>query len=202
MCHAFYRTASFYQQLFELDQQLAQVARQSGCPCGGKLHSARYPRKPRGVSRQVLGSNYEYRFSFCCANDGCRRRCTPPSVRFLGRKVYLGSIIVLLTALEHGLTPRRRQQLIESLDIWPQTLHRLRQWWRSTFTQSACWRVLSSQFLPPIAMDALPGSLLGKLNASDPDLARRLIQLLQLLRPITSDSDPHYLPVLIAPQRM
>jgi hypothetical protein len=149
VCHAFYSSASFYQQLFELDQELAKQVKQSGCSCGGTLHSARYPRKPRGVARHVLGDTCSYRFSFCCSVDGCRRRCTPPSVRFLGRKLYLGAIIILITALEQGLTRSRRHTLIESLDLCPQTLHRLRCWWLLHFTKTTCWRSLQSQFLPP-----------------------------------------------------
>lgn len=200
MCHAFYCSASFYQQLLELDQHLADQVRKKGCPCGGILHSARYPRKPRGVPRQVLGKGYEHRFSFCCSVDGCRRRCTPPSLRFLGRKVYLGAIIVLLSALEHGLTPSRRQRLIETLDLWPQTFYRLRDWWRSRFSNTPCWRSLESQFLPPISACALPGGLLGRLNGVD--LLHRLIHLLALLQPVTSVSCSRYLPIVMGPQKM
>lgn len=200
MCHAFYFSASFYQVLFELDQQLAEQVKQSGCACGGKLHSARYPRKPRGVSRELLGQEYETRFSFCCAVEGCRRRSTPPSVRFLGRKVYLGSIVILLSALEHGLSASRRQHLIESLDLWPQTYYRLARWWRKRFALSPCWRVLEPQFLPPIATQRLPGELLGRLKGED--LSQRLIQLLLLLQSLTSGSCSHYLPLTSGPQKM
>jgi hypothetical protein len=34
-----------------------------------------------------LDKGYGQRFSFCCAVGGCRKRTTPPSLRFLGRKV-------------------------------------------------------------------------------------------------------------------
>jgi len=44
--------------------------------------------------------------SFCCALDGCRSRATPPSLRFLGRKVYLAAIVVLIAILRHGATAR------------------------------------------------------------------------------------------------
>ena len=64
----------------------------------GMLHSARYPRKPRG-GLDDLGPDYATRLSFCCAVDGCRRRTTPPSVRYLGRRVYLGAVVVLVTAM-------------------------------------------------------------------------------------------------------
>jgi hypothetical protein len=85
------------------------------------LHSARYPRKPRGI-RYLLDGAYESRFSFCCATEGCRHRTTPPSVRFLGRKVYLGVIVILMTALAHGLSTTRRLRLIEELNVSAQTL--------------------------------------------------------------------------------
>jgi hypothetical protein len=44
----------------------------------GVLHSACYPRKPRGV-RTALDASYRTRLSFCCARNGCRRRNTPPA---------------------------------------------------------------------------------------------------------------------------
>jgi len=52
--------------------------------------------------------------------------------------VYLGVIVVLATALHHGLTDKRRQYLIEVLDIAAQTLSRWRQFWREIFPQSRC----------------------------------------------------------------
>jgi hypothetical protein len=61
-------------------------------------------------------------------------------VRFLGRKVYLGALVILVTALEHGLSPQRREWLIEALDIWPQTLARWRKWWRETFAACRLWQ--------------------------------------------------------------
>jgi hypothetical protein len=49
-------------------------------------------------------------------------------------------IVVLATALHHGLIAKRRQQLIDVLDIAPQTLSRWRKLWRETFPQSRCWQ--------------------------------------------------------------
>ena len=136
MCHAFLNDARFYRFLFDIDQDIARQVQAGGCSCGGVLHSACYPRKPRGI-RSNWDESYNTRLSFCCAEEDCRRRSTPPSVRFLGRKVYLGVMVTLITALEHGLSPKRRQELIESLDIWPQTISRWRQWWREIFPSTA-----------------------------------------------------------------
>jgi hypothetical protein len=86
--------ARFHDLLLAFDRKLADAARNAGCAlCGGVLHSARYWRKPRGRACSV-GSEHNQRFSFCCAVDGCRSRTTPPSLRFLGRKVYLATIVV------------------------------------------------------------------------------------------------------------
>lgn len=87
---------------------LAAEVHAAGCRCGGTLHSARYPRKPRGVAPSVLGAGYEHRLSFCCSREGCRRRVTLPSVRFFGRRVFLGTAVLLISALAYGLTGKRR----------------------------------------------------------------------------------------------
>ena len=183
MCHAFLTDTNFYQLLFRIDQSIAEEVRERGCECGGVLHAAPYPRKPRGV-RSALDDSYQSRLSFCCSQDGCRRRSTPASVRFLGRKVYLGVIVVLLTALHHGLTETRRRRLIEELDVPLQTLWRWRCWWREQFAATRCWVALAGQFMPPIATDRLPGSLLERLTGRA--LSERLVQLLVLISPVTT----------------
>jgi len=86
MYHELPRGASFWTFLFRIDQDLAKMAQAEACPqCGGRLDCANYPRKPRGPRN--LPEQYRYRLSFCCDRDGCRKRVTPRSVRFLGRKV-------------------------------------------------------------------------------------------------------------------
>ncbi|MCC5873384.1 MAG: hypothetical protein JJU22_13365, partial [Gammaproteobacteria bacterium] len=78
--------------MIRIDDDLAATARQQACRCGGALHRADYPRKPRGCPRRFREA-FSWRHSFCCQR--CRGRNTPPSVRFLGRRVYLGLIVVL-----------------------------------------------------------------------------------------------------------
>lgn len=46
----------------------------------------------------------------------------PASGTFFGRKVYLGVVVMLVMAIEHGLSARRRRQLIEQLDLYPRPL--------------------------------------------------------------------------------
>jgi hypothetical protein len=91
----FIPTTSFLALLRDIDGKLAEKAKLKGCPhCGGKLDISNYPRKPRGLDG--MEEHCDKRLSFCCRKEGCRKRLTPVSVRFLGRKIYLG-IVILLT---------------------------------------------------------------------------------------------------------
>ena len=201
MCHDFISDASFWQRLFVLDQFIAREVRAQGCPhCGDALHSAIYPRKPRGVARGLLGDNYQSRLSFCCKRDGCRRRCTPPSVRFMGRKVYLGVLITLVCALEHGLTPRRRARLVDELDLWPQTFARWRCWWRAHVPATRHWLSLRTRLLPVGDSGALPDALLGQLSGED--LSIRVVRFAQLMMPLSTASCSHTVRLELYPQKM
>ena len=86
----------------------------------------------------------------------------PPSVRYLGRRVYLGAVVVLVTAMLGGITATRAAQLREWLGVSVRTLKRWRAWWRETFVASVFWRGAQGRFMPPVAIEALPASLLER----------------------------------------
>jgi hypothetical protein len=109
-------------------------------------------------------------------------------------------VVILVSAMTHGLTPPRRQQLIEQLDLWPQTIARWRRWWREIFTHSRCWRSERGRFIPPVEDSGLPGVLLGRLIGTD--LRDRLCHLLRLVGPLTTGSWSGSLRVEIDPQKM
>lgn len=185
MCHAFLATSNFWSLLLRIDEDLAAQTRAAGCCfCGGLLHRADYARKPRGVNRRLLGAAYERRLSLCCAQDGCRRRHTPPSVRFLGRRVFLGAVVVLATALAQGLTGRRAAVLRAQFGVSVRTLRRWQRWWREEFASSSWWKALRGRFAVPIAAAALPGALLDRCPGADDE--RRLIAVLRLLAPASA----------------
>jgi len=183
--HKVLRDASLYDVLFKIDVDLAAATRSGGCAaCGGRLHSARYRRKPRGGPVD-LGPEYERRLSFCCATDGCRQRSTPASVRFLGRRVYLGAVVVLVTAMTHGVTPRRAAELRELLGVKRRTLERWRSWWCGVFVASPFWRSVRGRFMPPLVVGALPGSLLERFGV---ETVTTVTRALQFLAPTTTSS--------------
>ena len=131
------------QKLLEkVDTEVAEKVRQGGCQhCAGKLHRADYVRKPRSGTAQDHEPGPDiYRDSFCCDQEGCRKRHTPPSVRFLGRKVYWGLVVVLVSAVRHGPKPQRLQILREHLGVDGRTMQRWREWWLQSFAPSSFWQ--------------------------------------------------------------
>lgn len=161
MCQSVLHDPAFFALLLRIDQDHAAEVRLGRCPCGGPLHQSNYERKPHGGPGR--GGVATLRLSFCCGQ--CRRRCTPESVRFLGRRVYWGAMVLLATALCSGLNLRRGHQISEQLGVPVRTIRRWREWWLTRFTASALWRDLSGRFMPPIAAPDLPGALLGRAMA-------------------------------------
>ena len=167
--------------LREVDADLAAQVRRRGCVyCAGKLHRADYDRKPRSGSKLI---EWVLRHSFCCDQDGCRKRHTPPSVRFLGRRVYYGVVVVLVSAARHGLTPERLRVLREALGIDRRTVERWRQWWLETFVQSPFWKQARARLLPGLGEQSLPLSLGRAFAIHRPG---QLLALLKFLCPLTT----------------
>lgn len=181
MWHALLRDTSFFELLYRLDLDLAEQARARGCPCGGRLHQANYPRKPRGGPPD-LPADPQKRLSFCCDRDGCRCRTTPSSLRFLGRRVYFSVGVILLTAMTHGVSPSRATALRTELGVDRRTLARWRRWWREHFPASRFWREYGARFSPAIASDELPGMLITRFAPQrEPE---GIVSLLRFLAPL------------------
>ena len=173
---------SFFQFLAAIDADLASRVRLQGCSfCGGVLHSACYPRKPRSGSVELETTAPTMRQSFCC--DKCRRRTTPESVRFLGRRVYPGFIMVLLSGLQSGVTDTLINELQLHLGVARRTLQRWRHWWREIFVATPFWNLGRGLFMPPIEHAALPMSLLDRFSGRDAQ--SQLVRCLQFLAPLS-----------------
>ena len=88
--------ARIWSFLTRIDAVEAERVRAEGCPrCGSCLDSAPYPRKPHGLAASLREG--VQRFSFCCRD--CRRRATPPSVRFFGRRFRVAPVFLAASFL-------------------------------------------------------------------------------------------------------
>ena len=136
----FFYSEKFHNLLFELDRDLVLKAKMENCPnCGARLDFANYKRKPS--SRFDSG----IRFSLCCSHDGCRKRLTTASVRFLGRFHYHATVVVLVAYL---LTPNnyRKKRLQKIFGISHQTLKRWEIIWNEKFPSSKLHKLLKAHF--------------------------------------------------------
>jgi hypothetical protein len=183
MSHMPLKDARVWQFLLMADAELAAEARGRGCDCGGRLHSARYRRKPRGGLPRELREEYRWRESLCCAREGCRRRTTPPSLRFLGRRVYLGAVVVLVSAMTGGVTARKAEKMRELVGVSKRTLQRWRAWWLQTFPGTPFWRGARGRFVPPLEEQVLPAALLDRFVGGGEE---GLVACLRFLAPITT----------------
>ena len=182
MSHGLFGDARLYVALLEFDRELRDERRAEGCDCGGVLHGSDYERKPRGVAEGKLPAGYGRRFSLCCAREGCRRRATPRSLRFLGRRVYVAAVVVLASAMRHGLSPRRVAELRTVVGVSRRTLERWRRWWLEVFVATPFWDGARGQFAEPVEPGRLPASLLERFAG---DRSGQLICALRFLSPLS-----------------
>jgi hypothetical protein len=108
---------------------------------------------------------------------------TPPSVRFLGRRVYLGAVLVLVSAMQQGPNRVRMAKLRELFGVSRWTVCRWRHWWLELFGQTRFWQEHRGLLREPPARQTLPLSLLDAFI--DPELRERLIALLRFLSPLS-----------------
>ena len=183
MYHDLPRAARLWSVLLAIDQDLAETTRTKASPCGGRLHCANYLRKPRGTPL-LLPEPQRLRLSFCCDRDGCRKRVTPPSVRFLGPKVYLGVFVILISAMRQGPTPRRVRELSLRFGADRRTIARWQVLWREHFPQTPFWKVARARLTPVLEIVTLPYSLLDAFLTRH-RRCRGWTLLLRFLSPIT-----------------
>ena len=103
------------------------------------------------------------------------------SVRFLGRRVYLGLAVVLESARLAGQIPAAAR-LEAGLAIPIRTLERWRRWWQSDFALTPLWQAQCARFMPPVTTSRLPGELLERFTGEAQEV---LMRLLYFLTPLT-----------------
>lgn len=163
MVHESEFLGEFFSRLTEMDAEIARRVAAARCgSCGGPLHQGNYVRKPRGALMAAASEAFSLRHSLCCGRRGCRRRALPPSVRFLGRRVYVEAVVlfasvVMILAVAVAAASR-------VTGVPRRTLRRWRAWWTGTFPISPLWIDLKAQFAPPPPASAtMPWSLAEQL---------------------------------------
>jgi hypothetical protein len=182
-----------FEQLAEMDERIAGAVAAGGCErCGGPLHRSDYQRKPRGGLIATAGEAFTKRASLCCGREGCRKRSLPPSLRFLGGRVYLEVVVLIATvraALAKTLCGAR-----EITGVPARTLRRWQAWWTDEFPKRRDWTVMRSLFVPPPPDEReLPKSLLERFAADldDEPTTDRVLELAsRWLAPVTTRSVP------------
>lgn len=103
------------------------------------LDTENYWRKTRGMA----GEN-ELCFSLCCRKEGCRKRRSPKSLRFLGRKVYGAWVVILAVdfCYELGLTG----------SIARQTISRWKNFWKHQLAPASPFLMFAQGRLKPGAV--------------------------------------------------
>lgn len=182
MCHTPTAELDFFASLLRQDQCFAEQVQAKGCEhCGSPLHQAHYQRKPRGLPPELRNDEaYARRYSFCCCR--CRRRHTPVSLRFLGRRVY--SAFCLLMASFQGCF---ETAAIQQLSVPKLTLYRWQQWWNGDFKQTRVWRALTTKLQP---VTRLPDDWWRQLGGAT--WCERGWQMLGALLPLTSQSSRYF----------
>jgi hypothetical protein len=164
---------NFWHALIDIDEQLCSQVQRAGCPwCCGVLDRGDYERKPRGIDA-ALREAFNTRCSTCCR--ACRKRVTPPSVRFLGRKVYVGAIVMLASigALVCGAAIR--------------TLARWHGWWTTVLPASTFWQAACARLIPTVTAETLPGGLLERFEQAQVGAGEQaLVGALRFLQPVTT----------------
>ena len=179
-------TTLFIKELYQEDLAEAEHVKAAGCPhCGGVLHCGNYQRKPRGIEGEVLRLlRLDWRISFCCGNEECRKRTTPKSVRFLGRKVYLGVSIVVAGILRgEGVKVAKICAILDN--VKSETLRCWNLWWSGPVQSSNWWNVVKAQIMPPLEGKHFVWALFSRLLTRADGVKTAIQKLLTFISPIT-----------------
>jgi hypothetical protein len=173
----------FFERLTMIDAAIAAAVAAGCCPaCGGPLHQGNYMRKPRGGLLAVAGEDCMIRFSLCCGVEGCRKRATPPSVRFLGRRVYLGAVVIVGSIFARAL--KVAEQFRQSSGVPARTTRRWLAWWRGPFITTEVFLAACDRMVG-VDVEALPASIVARFPGSP---AEKVRTMLAMLAPLTTGS--------------
>jgi hypothetical protein len=175
----------FFGLLVRADEAMTRRVAAEGCPvCDGPLHRSDFDRKPRGAFIAPAGEAFVVRFSLCCGREGCRKRATPPSVRFLGRRVYLGVVVIVASFV--ALVLRAAGEIRQRTGVPARTARRWLGWWQGPFLDTEVFVAICARLIG-VDIGQLPASIVGRLEGTGTE---RLRSMLGWLLPLTTGSVP------------
>lgn len=175
--------SEFFALLEQFDEEITRRVASERCPwCGGPLHRGDYGRKPRGALIAPAAEKSVRRFSLCCGRRGCRRRALPPSLRFLGRRVYAGAVVIVASML--ALMLGTAGAILRTTGVPARTTRRWLGWWQGPFISTEVFVAVCARLIG-VKIEELPTSIVDRLDGT---LKQRVRTMLDLLAPITTDS--------------
>ena len=173
----------FFVALERHDEVITQRVAEARCPlCGGPLHRGDYDRKPRGGVLAPAGEAFVRRYSLCCGREGCRKRALPPSLRFLGRRVYLGAVVIVASVIAQAL--RTAAAIQRATGVPERTTRRWLGWWRGPFIATEVFVAVRARLIG-VAVSELPASIVERFEGTPQEQVRGM---LALLAPLTTGS--------------
>jgi hypothetical protein len=173
----------FFVILEQADARTVERAVAEGCAvCGGPLHHADFARKPRGALIAPEGEELMKCFSLCCGREGCRKRLTPPSLRFLGRRVYLGVVVIVASLVAQALGTART--IRQKTGVPGRTIRRWLAWWGGAFIATEVFVAIRAR-LVGVDESRVPASIIERLPGSPEQQVRAM---LDVLWPLTAGS--------------
>lgn len=176
----------FFAFLEQEDGRIAEQVAAAGCPeCGGPLHRSDYERKPRGALLAPEGESSIERFSLCCGREGCRKRATPPSLRFLGRRVYLEAVVVMASVVAQAVgTVKTAEAPKRATGVPARTRRRWLAWWQGAFVSTEVFVALRAHLIG-VEIERLPSSILERLAGP---IVEQLRTMATLMAPLTTST--------------
>jgi hypothetical protein len=104
------------------------------------------------------------------------------SVRFLGRRVYLSVLVLLLSAGLARPTAAAAARLAQTLGLPVRTVMRWRHRWQELFPSTPLWQAQCARFMPPVQTSELPASLMERFTCP---AEASLTCLLRFLTPLS-----------------
>jgi hypothetical protein len=175
----------FFALLVRADEAVTLRVAAEGCPwCRGPLHRSDYARKPRGALIAPSGEGVVRRFSLCCGREGCRKRATPPSMLFLGRRVYLGAVVIVASIV--ALALRSAGEIRRQTGVPARTTGRWLGWWQGPFLDTETFVTICARLIG-VDVERVPESIVDRLGGS---WTERVRSMLVWLSPLTTGSVP------------